>query len=530
MLGNRPLSVPDEGRYVEIPREMVLTGDYITPRLNGVKYLEKPVLFYWLESFSIRLFGLREYTLRLWPAIFALFGCLAVYTAGKRLYGRRAGLIAAVVLATSVLYYAMSRVIVLDMAVSVLITAALLSFIAGTHEPQGLRRRLLMWSFYAFCALAVLVKGLIGIVIPGMVICAWIILLGEWRVLGSMYLVSGMGLFLLIAAPWHILVARQNPEFFNFYFIHEHFLRYLTKIHGRYEPPWFFVPVFLLGLFPWTAFLVQAVKFGTPSSWSERHEHRDALFLLVWAALVFLFFSASDSKLIPYILPVFPPLAILIGRYLSEAWKSGNVPGLAPGYIMLGLFSILLAVALNLTPHYRTELDARGLHRFFDLLSLVVFAGTLLTWALARWKSFKWALSAMAVSMVVFLLVFDSAGHLLDTRSIKHLALELKTRLKPSDEVVNYKTYYQDLPVYLERRITLVDWTGELAFGTTVEDTSAWMIDDAAFWKRWYGTKTMYMFTKRGTFEALRSEGRRRLYFVAGTNEAVLIANKEIKS
>src|SRR5574337_68433 len=128
MLGNRPLSVPDEGRYVEIPREMATTGDYLTPRLNGIKYFEKPVLFYWLEAFSIRLFGLDESGLRLWPALFALFGCLAVYAAGKRLFGRRAGFLAAIVLSTSVLYYALSRVIILDMPVSVLLTVSMLSF------------------------------------------------------------------------------------------------------------------------------------------------------------------------------------------------------------------------------------------------------------------------------------------------------------------------------------------------------------------------------------------------------------------
>src|SRR5512147_466528 len=206
MLGNRPLSVPDEGRYVEIPREMAVTGDYLTPRLNGVKYFEKPVLFYWLESLSIWLFGLDEFTLRLWPALLALAGCLAVYGAGRRLYGREAGILAAVVLATSGLYYALSRLIILDMPVTVLLTIALLVFLVGTHEPAGWRRRVLLWAFYAFMALAVLTKGLIGIFIPAMVIGAWILLLGEWRLLKAIELPSGLALFLLIAVPWHVLV------------------------------------------------------------------------------------------------------------------------------------------------------------------------------------------------------------------------------------------------------------------------------------------------------------------------------------
>jgi 4-amino-4-deoxy-L-arabinose transferase-like glycosyltransferase len=529
MLGTRPLAVPDEGRYVEIPREMATTGDYITPRLNGVKYFEKPVLFYWLESFSVRLFGIREFGLRLWPALFALAGCLAVYAAGRRLYGRRSGLIAAAVLATSVLYYALGRAIILDMPVSVLLSLALLSFLIGTHEPTGMKRRLYLWSFYAFAALAVLTKGLVGILIPAMVIGSWIVLLGEWRVLKSIYLPSGLALFLLIAAPWHILVSHANPEFFHFYFIQEHFLRYLTTMHSRYQPPWFFIPVVALGLFPWTAFLVQAVVFSSPPSWRERHEHRDALFLLLWAGLVFLFFSASGSKLVPYILPVFPPLAVLIGRYLAAAWDSWDMPGIRTGYAVLVVFMLLLAAAFLALPSIVQVPETQNLGRYPLALAIVLSAGAVVLWFIARTRGLRWALSAITMTAVLFLVMVNAAASRADTRSIKPLAETLKPRLQPQDEVATYDTYYQDLPVYLERRITVVEWRDELGFGTTVEDTSAWMIDRATFWKRWEGHSTMYLMTNRGTYDALRAEGRKRLYLISGTENTVLVGNKETK-
>lgn len=147
-LGRRALWSPDEGRYAEIPREMLVTGNYVTPRLNGVKYFEKPPLFYWLQCLSIRLFGLSERALRLWTAIFALAGCLAVYIAGRKIFDRRTGLIAAIVLASGPLYYGMGRIITLDMAVSVLLACALLAFLLATREPPGNRRRLAMWGFY----------------------------------------------------------------------------------------------------------------------------------------------------------------------------------------------------------------------------------------------------------------------------------------------------------------------------------------------------------------------------------------------
>jgi 4-amino-4-deoxy-L-arabinose transferase-like glycosyltransferase len=503
---------------------MAATGDYLTPRLNGVKYLEKPALFYWLESLSIRIFGLNEFTLRLWPALFALYGCLVVYSAGSRLFGRRTGQLAAVVLATSLLYYALSRVIILDMPVSVLLTAALLSFLVGTHETPGLKRRLFMWGLYAFAALAVLTKGLIGIVVPVMVIGAWIVMLGEWRVLRTMYLPSGLVLFLLITAPWHLLAGRANPEFFNFYFIHEHVQRYLTKIHHHYKPAWFYIPLVIFGVFPWTAFLVQSVKYSLPGSWRERHEHRDALFLLLWAVMVFLFFSASSSKLIPYILPVVPPLAILLGRYLAASWDRHDFPGIGIGYdialaISLVLGGALLAFALPHAPRL-------GLYAY--LPPLVIAAGAVGAWLLKQRGRFRGAFLSLTAGAAAFLIVLNAAAPLFDEHSVKDLALHLKPRLRPGDEVITYRTYYQDLPVYLERRITVVEWKGELAFGTTVEDASGWIIDGPAFWKRWQGTATVYMLTKKSLFQELSRDPRWRSHPVGETNETVLVVNKEM--
>ncbi len=533
MLGNRALSVPDEGRYVEIPREMVQTGDYITPRLNGVKYFEKPVLFYWLEAFSIKLLGMSEFTLRLWPALFTLFGCLAVGVAGARLFGRLTGLLASVVLATSLLYYALGRAIILDMPVSVLLSLALLSFLIGTHETPGLKRRLYLWGFYAFCALAVLAKGLIGIVIPGMIIGAWIMLLGEWRLLKTIYLPSGLAVFLLIAAPWHLLVGRANPEFFNFYFIHEHFQRYLTKVHGRYQPVWFFIPIVFLGLFPWSAFLVQAIKHNTPSSWRERHEHRDALFLILWAGLVFIFFSISDSKLVPYILPVFPPLALLIGRYCAASWDSRDFPGIRAGYTAFLIAALLLAAAFIALPYYRPasvdigELRALGAWRIVFACTLA--AGAAFAWGLAKYRRFRLAFIAVTVFSALFLIEINAAAPLVDAKSVKTLAIALKTHLKPGDEVASYQTYYQDLPVYLEKRITVVDWKGELEFGTRVEDTSQWMIDSPTFWKRWKNPATMFMMTDINTYNTLRKDQRLKLFPLAQNSRNILVSNKEGK-
>jgi len=530
MLGSRPLSVPDEGRYSEIPREMVVTGDYITPRLNGVKYFEKPALFYWLESVSIRFFGVNEWGLRLWPALFGLLGALTVYGAGRRLYGRRTGLIAGAVLSTSLLYYALSRVVILDMAMTVLLAAALLAFLLSTHEPPGPSRRLLLWGFYLFAALATMTKGLIGMLIPMMVVGAWIGILNEWRMLKTIYLPSGLVLFLIVAAPWHILVSRANPEFLNFYFIHEHFLRYLTTIHKRYEPVWYFVPVLLLGLFPWTAFLVQSIRHSLPVSWRERHGQRDALFLILWAVLIFFFFSASGSKLIPYILPVFPPLAILIGRYLATAWDRDDMPGIRSGYAILLIMALLLAAAVMSVISHIIPMETEPFETYLEALVLILISGTVLTWMIGRRSQrFPLVFSSLVVSTVLFLMVLSAGSVFYDRNSVKDLAMALKPRLQTGDEVVSYHGYYQDLPVYLERCITVTGWKGELKFGKGIEDVSRWMINEETFWQRWNGPATVYMVTTRHIYDKWRDQPQGKVYLVAETHENVLLCNKEIR-
>jgi 4-amino-4-deoxy-L-arabinose transferase-like glycosyltransferase len=428
------------------------------------------------------------------------------------------------------LYYGLGRAIILDMPVSVLLSASLLSFLVGVHESPGWKRRLYLWSFYAFAALAVLTKGLIGILIPGMVIGAWIILLGEWRMLLNLELPAGIALFLLIAAPWHILVQWANPEFFNFYFIREHFLRYLTKMHSRYQPVWFFIPIVLLGLFPWSAFLVQAVRHSLPASWKERHEHRDALFLILWAGLVFFFFSISSSKLVPYILPVFPPLTLLIGRYLSDAWESRDFPGVRAGYHVYFASSLLLAGAFIAAPFVVPPELTAALGPFIYAISFTLAAGAAIAWALARYRGFKQAFIAVIAASAVFLALMNAAAPRVDFKSVKGLAQTLKPLLKPGDEVASYQEYYQDLPVYLERRITVVDWGGELDFGTQVEDTRQWMTDGATFWRRWQGPATIYLLTELETYDALlRSDNHLPLYPVARSRRNILLVNREAK-
>jgi len=528
-LGSRPLSVPDEGRYVEIPREMVVSGDWLTPRLNGVKYFEKPPLFYWFEASVIKVLGLNEWSVRLGPALFALFGCFTVYYAGSRMFDRRTGFLSAVVLATSILYYALSRLITLDMPVAALLTASLLSFLLGTREPVGKTRRFFFWGFYAFAALATLTKGLIGIVFPGMIIFAWMLIMNEWRILRSMYLPSGLAIFLLIAAPWHILVNRANPEFFDFYFIREHFQRYLTKVHHHYKPAWFYIPILIGGMFPWSVFLMQAVRHAVPpNSWKERTNYPSEIFLLLWALLIFLFFSASSSKLIPYLLPVLPPLALLIGKYLADGWDRNTLWRFDAGKIAYSVITAVLALGLFIVHRYVPALNTFGMTVVCWTVGGWLLMGSIAVW-ISRGRDTVNRVVILVLAFSVFFIAGSAIAPQLDTRSLKPFARVLKPILRPGDEIMHYRNYYQDLPVYLERRMTLVEWKGELDFGMTIEDVSGWMIDEAELWKRWPGPARIFLLSGIRDADAMRKVPNRPFFLIAQSKNTVILSNQEVK-
>ena len=554
-LGDRALWSPVEGHYAEIAREMVVSKDYLTPHIAGLKYLEKPPLFYWLESANIGLFGINEWSLRMWPALFAIIGCLAVYIAAGGIFTRRVGLLSCGILATCSLWYVMGHVIDLDMTVSVLISCGLLCFLLGTTESAGYKRRFAMWSFFIFSALATLTKGLIGIVIPAMVIGSWTVILGDWNTLRKIHLPSGIFLFLLITTPWYLSISRANPGFLNSFFFLEHFQRYLTKPEGPYEQPWAYIPILVLGMFPWTAFIWQALKHNLRFRWRQRHLHKEEVFLVLWAGLVFLFFSASSYKGVPYILPMFPPLAILVARYLAAAWEMPGLSGIPLGaFVLLVAFSLMVVAGLASPQHFLERYsswpaveapgegtvasasvkewrDISSLAPYIHAQSAILVLGALSALVLGFGKrpAFRWGFLSLTLAWALFLVVLNSSLTLLDERrSIKSLAAMLKPQLHPSDEVASYHAYYQDLPVYLERPVAVVGWTGNLQFGVEVnEHSGGWMTDDATFWKRWNSPTTVYILMEQMTYEKLRGDSSFKPRIVAQSRYDVLLSNKK---
>ena len=257
--GRVPLFEPDEGRYGEIPREMLATGDWVTPRLNGVLYFEKPPLYYWSVAASMAVLGPTELAVRLPGKLSAAGMVLLAAAFARRRYGARTGLLAGLVLASSLLVVALARIAIIDPMLSLAMSGAAFAFAAfaeGDADGDGKRARRALYGFHVACAAAVLLKGLIGVVLPGGAIVFWTIVngpLADARAASSRRGRSSSSS--PSPFPWHVAMARRHPDFLQFYFVHEHFDRFAKTEHKRTGPLVYFVPVLLAGFLPWTAFL-----------------------------------------------------------------------------------------------------------------------------------------------------------------------------------------------------------------------------------------------------------------------------------
>ncbi|MBK5274432.1 MAG: phospholipid carrier-dependent glycosyltransferase [Desulfuromonadales bacterium] len=542
-LGGLPLMDPDEGRYAEIPREMLERGDLITPTLNYVKYFEKPPLLYWINAASLKLFGQNEFAARFPSALCGLLTVLATYIIARKLYSRRAALFSALILGTSAGFVLQSRIILTDMLLTFCLTAALGSFIVATCR-EGRRSKALPWYlFYVFSALAVLAKGLIGMVFPAGIIFFYLLLSRRWRLLSEMRLASGLLLFLAVAAPWFVAVSLKNPEFARFFFIHEHFERFTSTVHGRNQPFWFFVPVLLGTMLPWSFFIPGALV----RAWRDRNheEGRAGLYLLIWIAVIFLFFSKSGSKLIPYILPIFPPLAMLIGQRIDllSAGRSRELKGAA---MLLGLALLVLgaaALAYARLPQAAALLSSRvpgwsaPLAQFvshapaFSVAAVVTLGGLFLFQGLGTLNSTGKNPMRMFVVLCIGSFLLEILvprlimGEITRAESPRELALKAAALAGPDTAIVTYGPM-QAVSWYTGRRVLVTGKIDELEFGSRQGDQTAWFPDQQALLALWGSEKHVLVFLNKGELNGLRPLLDPRPVVKGEAGRRVLISNR----
>ncbi len=478
--GYRDLVDPDEGRYAEIPREMVATGDWLTPRLNGFRYFEKPALQYWLTAISLSLFGETTAAARLPVILLAFLGALWAFYLGRRLFGIEPGLFAFLMLGSGVMYFVIGHLLTLDMAVGVFLffgIGALLLAQTGRDDPNRVRNWML--AGWAALALATLTKGLIGLVLPGVALVLYTLWQRDWALWRHLHLGKGLVLYLLITAPWFIAVSRANPGFARFFFIHEHFERYTTTVHHRDEPLWFFLPILLVGSLPWIGSALRALLRPGFASRAGASGFDPVRFLWVYIVGTVLFFSAGDSQLPPYIVPVFPALALLAGRQLAlRNGLSGDLIGFA---LTLALFAWAV-VAVTGFHDYESPASLLAYRRWLLAATGVLAVGLLAGFVLRRRRPVSVTILALAA-----LLALQIAGWGFQTqrhRSSHALAEAIIARVGRDVPVYNVGTFYHSLPFYLGHTVQLVAYTGELAMGIG-QEPEKWIADWETFARRW---------------------------------------------
>ena len=501
LLGQRSLIHSDEGRYATLALGMLRSGDWVTPRLNGLLYFEKPVLAYWIGAAAFQVFGINEFAARLWPALAGFLTVLLVGYTGARLWGRETGLRAAAVAASATWMVGNSHFLTLDMGLTLCLTLVLCALLMAQREDlDATSRRAWMWAAWAGMALAVLSKGLVGIVIPGATLViwsAWQRSFGFWR---RMHWASGLAIALAIAAPWFIAVSLRNPGFADFFFIHEHFARYLTKVHHREGAWWYFVPLLLVGLLPWTGALPW-LRPGQDEAVSARR------MLLAWCGFIFVFFSASGSKLPSYILPMFPALALLV----ADALRRASPRALQRHLLVLGLGGVaVMAVATQYGRFVSPSLPldaARALGRGALAGAAVFLVGVLLASGWLRRARVSAAVLSLAFAQTAAVLIVmqshDTYGQL---KSAAPIAAALQGELAPHTPVFAVRSYDQSLPFYLRRTVTLVDYVDEFAYGEQHEP-ERWIPTLDAFMLRWQAAPHALAYMTHETLRNLREAG-----------------------
>ena len=492
---------PDEARYAEIPREMLATHDFVTPRLDSAHYFEKPPLLYWANAASIAVLGQSAFAARLPTRLagLATVAMLILAFGGSLSPGKGDGdpwgLWTALIYLTAPLSWVLSRYNTTDAVLTFGMTLAFLalrSFLMRREAGKGATGVLALLG--CGVALATLAKGLIGIVLPGLVFLIWMALTGRWKRLPDLLLSPAPVVLLLLTVPWFVLVERANPGFSRIFFIREHFARFATPEASRPGPVYYFVLVFLAGFLPWT-FVSHRALVPLRDAWRARARvWSDELFLALWFAVILVFFSLSHSKLIPYILPAFPAAAALAARgVLRDAaslrrplrWHAWLVTAIGVGGVVYGLRSGEFA-------HYGvTGIACAG--------SIAMIALAWLAVRHARVAGRRALFPAVLAWGAFYLMVIVAMPHVAD--DLSGHAVAVAAGEAHGRQVVSYKCYPQLLPWVLRHPIVVADFTDELGSDGVRPPSLFW--SGAEFWRRWRSGEPMVVVVKRRTIREM---------------------------
>lgn len=521
-----------DSTHAEAAREMYATGDYATLHVNGLRYLEKAPMMYWLVAASYHVFGVNEFATHL-PTVLAVFGLMLLAMQwAKKAFGERAGIYAGLFVCTTAGFYLFTRILIPEAILSLFIALSLYWFLTGLEYRSSSR----FYGAYACMACAVLTKGLFALVaVIGPMVC-YLVITGQWRRWRELRLGTGALLFLVIAAPWHLLAGLRNPHFFWFYFVNEHFLRFLGKrypVDYNKLPAGLYWLLHLVWLFPWSLYLPLAITRGwkvfrqrTQASWgfAERAE----LLCWLWAGVILVFFSLSTNQEY-YTFPAYLPLVLLLANAIAEAEESGAAKWLVVSASIIATLAVVaaavLAVGLWNSRHLPfvsdigsvlaqpdLSADTLSMGHMLDLtgasfaalrlpaiLATIALALGPVTAVIFRMKR-KQMLATMttALTMVAFLIAAHIALVRFDSYlGSRDMARVLRTEMKPQDAVLIYgdQAFGSSLLFYLQRPIELVNGrTTSMWFGSTYPDAPHIFLDDQDLLRKWASDQRVFLF------------------------------------
>ena len=396
-LGGIPLLDPDEPVYAETPKEMFQFNEFVSPRIFGEYWYDKPPLYYWLVAASYKIFGISEFAARFPSALLGIACTLVVYLSGRRLFNERAGLAGALVLATSIEFFYLGKAAVTDMTLLLCLSLSLLSFIEERY-----------YIAYIFAGLATLTKGPIGLLFPGAIVFSYILITRKWSLLKTMKIPSGLLVYSVVALPWYILMYKFHGSAFIDTFLGFHNVtRFTSPEHPEGVLWYYYIPVLILGFFPWTAIMLQSMWASVTKS---THDFFPLIFLNIWALVIFVFFTISQTKLVSYILPVFPPLAMIVGWYIDRLWTGRTQSRIYSWMIMLGIIATVfisgMFLGLKEIPALQTGVYLTAIVFIIMTLGVIYFL-----WKKAIGRTFWTQIIAMMVfSMVLVGVMFPVAA------------------------------------------------------------------------------------------------------------------------
>ena len=315
--GNHNLLITDnvESNYALTAKEMVMSGDWISPQIYGQYWFDKPILFYTVTAFAYLVFGCTEFASRFFPAIFGLASVALIGWSGKKLYSEKVGFYSAIVLASSFEFFLISKMVITDSLLFFFFSLALISFLLGYEKNESKY----YYGFYLGAALAVLTKGPIGILLPGLIITLFLLIKRDFKALRSMKIISGSMLFLIIALPWYsTMIVLHGKNFIDVFFGTHNFLRATVSEHPKDNVFYFYTVVAILALFPWVGFIPEFIKKITANKLEILRMNSKILFLILWVSCVFVFFQLIATKYLSYTYPLVFPSALLLGKYFAD--------------------------------------------------------------------------------------------------------------------------------------------------------------------------------------------------------------------